>query len=170
MNKSNQGFTLIELIIAITVVGVLAAIALPSFRGWQQNAKYKEAARDVASVFMNTRTLAISANRQHRVEVNVGASPDQYRVTKGNRAFNSSTWSDVVTPWTSFSELVDLKANTDCDVATGTVTICFSPNGSSESQYICILDKDGNKKFRSGVSSSVTGRVVVQKRSGSSWN
>lgn len=40
---SRRGFTLVELVIAVAVVGILAAIAIPSWREMQARAKHAEA-------------------------------------------------------------------------------------------------------------------------------
>lgn len=43
MKKSTHGFTLIELMIAVAIVGILAAIALPSYSGYVARARRADA-------------------------------------------------------------------------------------------------------------------------------
>jgi type IV pilus assembly protein PilA len=49
--KSTKGFTLIELMIVVAIIGILAAIAIPNFLKFQAKAKQSEAKTNLAAVF-----------------------------------------------------------------------------------------------------------------------
>ena len=59
MKKRNHGFTLIELIVVVGIIGILVAIAVPQYSEYQKNA-FDGAARSDAYNFL---TLAM-ANTQ----------------------------------------------------------------------------------------------------------
>ena len=49
--KNNSGFTLVELVIVMLIIGLLSAIAIPSFATYQARAKQAEATSVLSTVF-----------------------------------------------------------------------------------------------------------------------
>lgn len=70
MNTKN-GFTLIELMIVVAIIGILAAIAIPQFREYQVRARNSEALVSLASMYTAQQVL-MSELDQYATCLNIG--------------------------------------------------------------------------------------------------
>ena len=62
MNKSRRGFSLIELVIAVAIMGVLLALGAPSFSTYLRNVKLRSAAEAFMSGVQLARSEAVRMN------------------------------------------------------------------------------------------------------------
>src|SRR3989442_10260582 len=64
--KGDRGFTLIELMIVVAIIGILAAIAIPNFMTYQAKARQSEAKVNLGGVF-TTATSYFAENNTYSV-------------------------------------------------------------------------------------------------------
>lgn len=149
--KGIKGFSLVELMVVLSIVGVLLAVSAPNFIEWTKNARCKEAANFCSMTLRRAKGQAINLNQRVRVEFNLETRTVIMNVV-GGPVISSSKISDGV----------GIKGGTNCTTTSGKVSFTFNPMGSSSSGYVCILDGT-KKKYKIGVGTSNTGRIRVDR-------
>ena len=78
--RKNRGFTLIELMIVVAIIGILAAIAIPNFIKFQAKSKQSEAKTNLKAIF-----TAEKAYYGEKDTFNTSFATIGYQPEKGNR-------------------------------------------------------------------------------------
>ena len=65
-----RGFTLLELLIAMAIAGLVLAVSVPASARFYQSMQYREAVRDVVTFIASARYTAVKTGRPQDVKVN----------------------------------------------------------------------------------------------------
>ena len=68
--KSDRGFTLIELMVALVIIGIIAAIASPNFLGLLNRIKVNNALEELLGAIKETQRLAMRHGKSCRININ----------------------------------------------------------------------------------------------------
>lgn len=91
MKKSN-GFTLIELMIVVAIIGILAAVAIPQFANYQRKSKTSEARINLAAIS----TSQIAYEAEHDQYVDCEASPSATVIGSKKQTWTGGDgWDDI---------------------------------------------------------------------------
>jgi prepilin-type N-terminal cleavage/methylation domain-containing protein len=128
IKNNSRGVTLIELVIAVVIVSVIAAMAIPQFGRVVPRLEFKSASRDVVSDLRLARSLAIAQRTQ--IGLSFNSTQRRYVIFKdlvNPDAFTYETGDSVI-------RTVTLDQNLSIPSCSFTnYTIVFKPDGSASS-------------------------------------
>ena len=114
--EKQKGFTLIELLVVVVIIGILAAIAIPTFLNQRQAAWEAQVTSDISNAVIAAETVAVNNNGSYSTvgdvgvlvgagykqspEVNLGAAfvaaagsvPAHYTLTATHDSYTGITW------------------------------------------------------------------------------
>ena len=100
IQKSDRGFTLIELMVALIIVGVIAAIAAPNFIGLLNRIRVNNALEELLGAIRETQRLAMRHGKRCWLDIN--PSTNILSSTDPKCLLNNRTINDNVTIRTNF--------------------------------------------------------------------
>lgn len=154
--QRGNGFTLVELMIVIAVMGIMTAIAIPSYQTFMAQRRLNGAAREIMSNLMAARMQAISQNNEFRVFFpgsHSGALPGdrQYQILDDDNNNGEIDTGEAVQTKDIQSTYYDVTMASNNNPK-------FSPKGTATNlATITLSNSRGSKQ----VSIAITGRVRI---------
>lgn len=136
--KIHQGFTLIELMIVVVIIGILTTVAIPSYKQYTNQAKLADGYLIIDAFKKNN--LAYFAEHDHFFLAHVGSTLMSVQtavntITNGNRI----TWTD----YTPVTQAFHFDYNCDLDITTPTPTSLPYDNQPSNFVFNQIFGTNG---------------------------
>lgn len=147
--ESREGFSLVELMIVIALIGIIAGIAVPSYQSYIRKTNFKSAVRELTSDLFYTKEKGISESRIFRISFT--ADSGIYAIQR--ETATAGTYETVQTR--------DISSRDDIKVTGaafgGKSYIEFQPRGTCTSGSVAVA----NDKWTATINLNNTGRTYV---------
>lgn len=156
--RRQSGFTLVELVITMVIVGVVVAFGVPSFQGFMQQNRVKSGAQSLYSALVYARSEALKRNDSIYIYPNGGNWSDGWAITpeKDNK--------DCLSDATNCLRIQQDLPNIALTTAVGEVVYRGTGEvGATASFEVCDLDS-GTPTRKQQVSVDLTGRPVIEEK------
>ncbi|MGO4156708.1 GspH/FimT family pseudopilin [Cupriavidus sp. YAF13] len=142
-----RGFTLIELITAVTIIAILAAIATPYFRDFILGQRIRAAGYDVVSALIYARSEAIKRNSGVTVAAATGGWQNGWTVTSGTITLSQH---EALQGLTMTGPVAGLVYNGNGRLAASVSSFGISAASSSAPQRCINIDLSGLPSSQAG--------------------
>jgi prepilin-type N-terminal cleavage/methylation domain-containing protein len=159
--KKEYGFSIVELMVVIAIIGIISAASVPNLKRWSRNYNVQSAAMDLYAHMQMAKLGAVKENKSWTINFN----PDVllgYQIR--NNAGNVVKTVDFRTQYNSEIQYVDPTETKTYDDP----SIVFNPNGLSDIGYAYLSNKSKSTYYRIGMLYA-TGSIKIEKWNGTQW-
>jgi len=129
MREGHRGFTLIEMVIVMAIMGVLVSIALPAFSQWRSHSAVNDASMAIMGHLKQARNIAMAESRDVRVVFSTAA----YTFDKDTTG-SCSNCKDLTFSLSQYSANLTVSTNASGDI------FKFSSTGTGTSRTVTLAD------------------------------
>jgi len=124
--RRQEGFTLVELMIVVAIIGILAAVAIPNYQKYQARARQSEAKIALAAIYTVEKGYVVEHSSYSACLIDIGYNPDG---TAGRRYYSHGFTDAVAAASTcgpdgaqpcAESNWGNIPAGTNCSVGAAT--------------------------------------------------
>jgi type II secretion system protein H len=157
--KSSRGFTVIEMMIVIAIIGIVLSVAIPNISSYRQNTNLKEAARDISSDISFYRQSAVAENRGYRI--NFSAVANTYTIQQETVVNNTRTgnYVSLITRTVGAGNANIIISGTP-SFSGGVPNVTFDPRGTSGAGSLTL--QHTKRASTATITTNLMGRVNVQ--------
>lgn len=147
MNKES-GLTLIEILVTCSVLGILAAIAIPGYMSMMPSLRLNGATRMLAGDLMAARMSAVKENNRYKIFLD---APPSYTILNDEDEDGSADSGDEFTIKNIQNEYSDVSFNVSRDY------LYFYSKGTASGTTITLQNSSGSKE----ITINLIGRVKI---------
>ncbi|GAK57433.1 pilin assembly protein [Candidatus Vecturithrix granuli] len=127
-----QGYTLLELIVVVLIIGVLSGIAIPNFLDWLHEYRLQAAANTLMNHLRAARLLAIFTGKEHQLQIKNRENGNYYQVVQDPKKSSEQVVKSIgqVILHKEFGEVMIKEPISG--------TISFYPKGTSSNKSILL--------------------------------
>lgn len=135
-----RGVTLVELLVALGILGLLAAVMIPGYINGMPTRKLKAAAREIFTHYRHARSEAVAKYRAHRLSFDLDNA--RFHLEQGDQPLASACvlWEEVSGPRSIAAGIALVSVN---GVTTGTVNQAFNVNGTAQAGNVIMSNSRG---------------------------
>lgn len=158
--RERKGITLVELVVVISIIGILAAIGVPEYGRFVAKSEVKRAANDLMQNMRLARTLAIKENRTYLITFNTVANTYRIGFDGNNDGDLLDATADGFNGAVGEVRVINIQNEYGNDIVLGSGTFAITPlNGPNN---VDITVNATNFNFLSDGSTSTNGIVYLQ--------